>query len=146
MTVRGQDRKPSPGKPSSSRDGNRKPGRWQGGKKDDKDKGEDDKGPPKPNRSASAGGGKKDPDESDPEESNPEPEPSIHDEEEAEVGQGNRGGVRGPRSREADEVKFLSFPFGLTMESLARPRHPDRHFGRGSPRRRRVPRDPKVCN
>ncbi len=31
VTVRGQDRKPSPGKPSSSRDGNRKPG------KDDKD-------------------------------------------------------------------------------------------------------------
>ena len=42
VTVRGQDRKPSPGKPSSSRDGNRKPGKDdKGGKKDDKDKDDD---------------------------------------------------------------------------------------------------------
>jgi hypothetical protein len=91
VTVRGQDRKPSPSKPAgSSKDGDRKPGKGdKDGKKDDKDKG-NDKGPPKPDRSESSGGGKKEPDESEPEDSNPEPEPSLPDDKEKEVGQGNR--------------------------------------------------------
>ena len=113
VTERGQDRKPSPSKPAgSSKDGDRKPGKGdKDGKKDDKDKG-NDKGPPKPDRSESSGGGKKEPGDSEPEDSNLEPEPSIPEEEEEEVGQGNRGRARGPRCREADEVTFLGFPLG----------------------------------